>query len=464
MGLFKKKFYDKYWNFNNDKFVELLTEARKKQNTISNKKNKKSWSFEIRLFESVSSKEVWQFINKFWIFLNSWIDVKWALNILVKQIKNPYLKRIVIEIKDNIDHWIAINETMSSYPKVFDNLTVSLVKVWEKTWKLSQILDELDTTMLENIELKAKVKWAMIYPAILLILTLVMVIFMMIFIVPRVTDSFASAWASLPKPTQVILNISRFIWGFTKSWEEIQYIWNVCNFTEFEFVPDPNNPRKTLKNPVRFFEWKTQIENWQKSCHVSSKWIYIVFLLILLIIVYKLINKTYLWKSIFSKIAINLPIFGFVVRQSNVVYFIKSFTILLDSWVLLLESLKVSSQVVWNLAYKRELIRIKNEVEVWLPISKSLWLNLEYESSVYINKLFTEEFAYVIATWEETWTLSTSLKKMWRSYNWELKRYIWNLSTMMEPVIIIIVWFLVGAIIIAIMMPFFEMGSVAQNL
>ena len=228
MSLFKTTFYDKYWNFNNEKFVELLTKARKAQNNLKNKKTNNLWNIEISLFESVSKKEVWQFINKFAIFLNSWIDVKWALNIIVKQIKNPYLKRIVTEIKDNIDQGIAINETMSGYPKVFDTLTISLIKVWEKTWKLSKILDELDTSMLESIELKWKVKGAMIYPAILLWLTVVMVTFMMIFIVPRVTESFAKAWANLPKPTQFIQNISRFIWGFDKVWKDVKFNWDKC--------------------------------------------------------------------------------------------------------------------------------------------------------------------------------------------------------------------------------------------
>ena len=407
MPLFRSTFYDNHWNFNNDKFVELLTKARKEQNNLRWKKNKSMKNIEITLFDSVSKKEVWQFINKFSIFLNSWIDVKWALNILIKQLPNPYLKRIVIEIKDNIDHWIAINETMSWYPKVFDTLVVSLIKVWEKTWKLAAILDELDTSMLESIELKGKVKWAMIYPMILLWLTVIMVTFMMIFIVPRVTESFMKAWAELPAPTQFIVNISDFLQN-----DYLTIIWSII-------------------------------------------WIITIF---------KLLNKTYYWKSILSKIAIRLPIFWYVVMQSNIVYFIKSFTILLDSWVLLLESLKISSQVVSNLSYKKELIRIKNEVEVWLTISKSLWLNLDYEASIYMNKLFTEEFAYVVSTWEETWSLSNSRKKIWKSYNSELKRYIWNLSSMMEPVIIVIVWLLVWSIIIAIMMPFFEMGKVAKNL
>jgi len=97
-------------------------------------------------------------------------------------------------------------------------------------------------------------------------------------------------------------------------------------------------------------------------------------------------------------------------------------------------------------------------------MSKSLGLNLDYDTNVYINKLFSEEFAYVVSTGEETGTLSISLQKIGRNYNGELKRYIGNMSSMMEPIIIVIVGILVGTIVVAIMMPFFEMGKVAKNL
>ncbi len=404
--MFWNSFYDKYWNFNNQKFVVLLEKARKaKRNKQLHKSG--NMNIEITLFESVWKKEVWQFINKFSIFVNSWIDIKWALAILVKQIKNPYLKRIVTEMKENINHGITISETMNEYPKVFDPLTTALIWVWEKTWQLWKILAELDTNLLENIEIKARVRWAMIYPMILFCLTLSMVTFMMIFIVPKITASFEKAWASLPKLTQYVVAVSNFF----------------------------------INDYVKLIVW-------------------IVWFILLI----RLINASYTWKMMFAKMYTKMPIFWYIVKQSNIVYFIKSFTILLDSWVLLLESLKTSSKVVPNLWYKKELIRIKNEVEVWLTISKSLWLNLEYESSVYLNPYFPEEFAFVVSTWEETWSLSDSLKKIWYNYNSELKRYIWNLSSMMEPIIIVIVWFLVGTIVIAIMLPFFEMWKIAKSL
>lgn len=401
------KFYDNYWNFDNKKFIELLAKANKASKDIKASQKKKSLNFDINLFNWVSKKEVWSFINKFSMFINSWIDIKATLWILIKQTKNPYFKDIVTEMKENIDHWVSIHESMQRHPKVFDNLVVALIAVWEKTWQLWRILSELDTTLLENIELKWKIRSALIYPIVLLSLTIAMVTFMMVFIVPKIIDAFLQTWAWLPWLTQLIVNVSNFI---------------------------------------------------------ISDWYIIVFSIVWAFVIIHLIKKTYVWKMFFAIIATKMPVYGHVVKQSNIIYFIRSFTLLLDSWILLLESLKTSSNVVPNLAYKRELIRIKNEVELWLTISKSLWLNTDYEETVYMNPLFPEDFAYVVNTWEETWSISLSLKKIWINYNLELKRYIWNLATLMEPFIIVLVWWLVGTIVVWIMLPFFQIWEVIKDL
>lgn len=404
--MFWKEFYDKYWNFDNSKFLALLNQARK----MEAKSRRKNWyksAKDIVLFSSISKKEIWGFINKMAIFINSWIDIKSALSIVIKQIKNPRLKEIIIEMRLNIDHWITMAETMQRYPKVFDSLVTALLWVWEKTGQLWRILAELDKNLLDSIEIKWKVKWAMVYPAILITLTICVVIFMMLFIVPKITETFTKANVELPALTQMIVNVSNFF----------------------------------------------------KNDYLTLFWI-----IIFIIITYRMIKKTNLGRVFFAKAAISVPIFWKILKQSNTIYFIRSFTILLDSWVLLLDALKISSDVVTNLIYKKEVIRIKNEVELWLPISKSLGLNLDYEESLYLNKLFSEDFAYVVSTWEETWTLSDSLKKIWFNYDIELKRKIANLSASLEPIIIVLVWFFVWTIVIGIMLPFFEMGKVAKKI
>ncbi len=410
MSIFRNNFYNKYWNFNSSKFVELLDQAKKQEIKSRMKKWYKKWyklRRDIVLFSKITKKDVWSFINKMSIFINSWIDIKTALSIWVRQTSNVKLKDIITEMRVNIDHWVTMAETMRQYPDAFDPLITALIWVWEKTWQLWQILIELDKNLLDSIELKAKVKWAMIYPLVLLTLTIWVVTFMMISIVPKITETFLKADVTLPALTRLIVAISNFF-----------------------------------------------INDWPK----------LILIIILIFVIHNVLKKTNFWRTMYWTIAIKVPVFWNITKQSNVIYFINSFTILLDSWVLLLESLKIASEVVPNLIYKREVIRIKNEVELWFPISKSLWLNLEYEDGLYLNKLFNEEFAYVVNTWEETWTLSESLKKIWSNYDKELKRTIWNLSTLLEPFVIVIVWFLVGIIVVWVMQPFFELWKVAKNI
>ena len=406
MALLWKKFIDKSGNFDNTKFVDLMRQAK----LSASKKDKWSslnlWS-DIILFKSVSRKELWQFINKLSNFINSWLDISTSLWIIAKQVPNPYLKFILLDMKTNINYWVSISETMSQYPKAFDNLTTALVAVWVKTGTLWFILKEIEKKLLDEIELKAKVKWAMMYPIIVLFLTFWVVIFMMLAIVPKITKSFGDSWVALPYMTQLMVDISSFL---------------------------------------------------------ANKWYIMIIAIFWFVFLFKLLAKTYRWEILISSILIRLPIVGHIIKMSNIVYFINSFVILLKSWVLVLDALETSSRVVTDINYKREIIRIKNQVEIWLSISKAMWLNLEYEYVIYNNSYFPEEFAYVMNIWEEAWNIVESLEKIWSTYNNELKRYIWNLSTLLEPFIIVFIWAIVWVIVVSIMLPFFQMWKVVKKM
>ncbi|MDP5038827.1 MAG: type II secretion system F family protein, partial [Candidatus Gracilibacteria bacterium] len=229
----------------------------------------------------------------------------------------------------------------------------------------------------------------------------------LVFIIPKITESFIQTGTEIPALTQFIIDLS--------------------NFLRNEYI----------------------------------KILISLFIFISFIIFFK---KTYIGEYFFGLISIKMPIFGYIIKKSNTIYFINSFSLLMESGVLLLDSLKTSSTVVGNIHYKKEIIRIKNEVESGLTMSKSLGLNLEYETNIYLNKLFSEDFAYIVNTGEETGTLSESLKKIGSNYNGELKRYISNISTLIEPFMIVFVGFLVGTIVIAIMLPFFKIGEIAKQL
>ncbi|EKD66429.1 MAG: general secretory pathway component, cryptic [uncultured bacterium (gcode 4)] len=405
--LSKTKFIDSTGNFNNEKFLKLLDDARYALKTWK----KPAWivkkTTEQIIIGGISRKEVWQFINKLSNFLNSWIDLKTAFWILHKQVKNQKLKKIVNEIRLNLDHWLSVSDTMRQYQKYFDPFIISLIIVGEKTWTLPRVLTELDKKLLESIELKAKIRWALIYPAILISITLLMVIGMMTFILPKITESFKKTNVEIPGLTKTLMNISDFM---------------------------------------------------------INHWIILGGSFIWLIILFFIFRKIYYWQLLFSWISMRLPVFWFIVRQWNIIAFINSFSLLLDSWVLMLEALETSSNVVTNMYYKKEIIKIKNEVETWIKISNAMGLSSWSKETSFSSKYFPEDFVHMVNVWEETWTIWKSMERVWVNYSKELERYIWNLMTMLEPFIIVFVGAMVWTIVIAIMLPFFNLAKVASKM
>lgn len=130
MSFFSNKFIDKSWNFDNKKFVQLMKKTKIAMNKKSHSKSLSMWK-DIIIFKSVSRKELWQFINKLSNFINSGLDISTSLWIISKQVTNPYLKFIILEMKTNINYWISISETMEQYPKVFDWLVSYLLSQYE---------------------------------------------------------------------------------------------------------------------------------------------------------------------------------------------------------------------------------------------------------------------------------------------------------------------------------------------
>jgi len=200
------------------------------------------------------------------------------------------------------------------------------------------------------------------------------------------------------------------------------------------------------------------------SDFIMNHYILLIAMTIWFAIAFIAFKNTHQWKLTLGKIALNMPVFWYIVRQWNVILFINSFSLLLDSWVLVLEALETTANVVWNIYYKKDIVRVKNEMETWIKLSNAMGLNISNREIIFSNPYFPEDLVHMISIWEETWSIGKSIEKVWINYSKDLKRYISNLMTMLEPFIIVFVWALVGTIIIAIMLPFFNLVKVAKKM
>ena len=217
MAIFERKirFLREDGSFDHTKFLNLLNKAR---NELHNKKGKDSKTAKALskpiLIGGVGDKEIWAVINKLASFLSSGIDLKTAFSIVSTQIPNAKLAKMISDVRENLDHGLSVSDTLKMHSKYFDPLIIALIEVGEKTGTLPRVMADLERTLLENLEIRAKIKGALVYPVILIVLAFSMAIFMLTFVLPKITAVFSKNDVEIPALTQFMINLSNFLMGY----------------------------------------------------------------------------------------------------------------------------------------------------------------------------------------------------------------------------------------------------------
>ena len=151
----------------------------------------KSKPKQITLFEQkIKTKEVVVFTRQFATMINAGLPLVQCLEILSSQQQNPAFKKMLGQIKSDVEGGSTFADALGKHPKVFDNLFVNLVAAGEIGGVLDTVLLRLAVYMEKNEALKRKVKGAMTYPIIVLCVAFGVVAVLMIFVIPTFKDMF----------------------------------------------------------------------------------------------------------------------------------------------------------------------------------------------------------------------------------------------------------------------------------
>ncbi len=137
-----------------------------------------------------------------------------ALTILTEQSENPTLREMIEDVKNSVQGGSSFSEAIAKYPDTFDKLYVSMVKAGEIGGVLEIVLDRLATFAEKDAQLMAKVKSAMVYPMIMVLVAVIVITILMAFVIPQFTELFGSMGAQLPFPTRILISISDVIKGY----------------------------------------------------------------------------------------------------------------------------------------------------------------------------------------------------------------------------------------------------------
>lgn len=172
------------------------------------------------IFESVSwmqpkvkSKDIVVFTRQFSTMIDAGLPLVQGLTILAEQSENKTFKTILKEITKDVEGGSTLAEAMKKHPKVFDELFVNLVAAGEVGGILDTILRRLADYIEKAEKLKKRIKGAMTYPLVVVAIAIIVIAVILIFVIPVFEDMFAGFGAALPAPTQLVVNMSRFVKG-----------------------------------------------------------------------------------------------------------------------------------------------------------------------------------------------------------------------------------------------------------
>ena len=160
--------------------------------------------------KKVGLKDLSVFSRQFATMISSGLSLIRALNILAQQTENPELSRIIGEVRNEVEQGRALSAALSDHD-AFPKLYIAMVRAGETAGMLDSVLLRIADTLESDLELRRRVKSAMTYPVVVLILAILLTTVMLVFIVPTFTGMFESLGGTLPLPTRILVGLSAIV-------------------------------------------------------------------------------------------------------------------------------------------------------------------------------------------------------------------------------------------------------------
>ncbi|MBK0025560.1 type II secretion system F family protein [Stenotrophomonas sp. S48] len=266
--------------------------------------------------KAVGPKDIAFFSRQMATMMKSGVPIVSALDIIASGHKNPRMKKMVDGIRLDIEGGSSLYEAVSKYPVQFDELYRNLVRAGEGAGVLETVLDTV-ATYKENIEgLKGKIKKALFYPAMVVVVAVVVSAILLIFVVPQFEEVFKGFGADLPAFTQLIVGMSRF---------------------------------------------------------VISWWWLILFLVagavIGFVMAYKRSPKM---QHGMDRFILKVPVIGQIMHNSSIARFARTTAVTFKAGVPLVEALGIVAGATGNKVYEEAVLRMRDDVSVGYPVNMAM--------------------------------------------------------------------------------------------
>ncbi len=348
----------------------------------------------------VKIKVVTQFARQMSTLQDAGLAILRSLRILEEQQKKGTFKRVIGYVADDIESGATLSEAMSKHPKTFNRLFVNMVAAGEVGGVLDVILSRVADFMEKSERLKAKVKGAMIYPIVVLIVAFLIVLGLMYFIIPtfaEVLSDMSDGAAGLPWLTAKLLNISNWLKG--------------------------NNGLNIL---------------------------IILLIPVAIFIFFKLMKQFRPGRFALDWTKLHIPMVRQLVYKTTVARWTRTLATLISAGVPILEALNITRETSENEIYSRMLGRVQSAIRQGDTFANPLRQSKTVDSIV-VN---------MVDVGEETGDLDKMLTKVADNFDEEADVLVGALMSMIEPMMIVVLGLIVGTIVLAMFLPMVKMIEV----
>ncbi len=351
----------------------------------------------------VKPKVLMIFTRQLATLIDSGLPLLRGLNVLGKQEPNPVLQATITNIADSVQGGSTFSESLGQHPKMFNKLYVNMVKAGELGGVLEIVLTRLAEYQEKAHKLKGKIVSAMVYPLIVMFIAVAIMSFLMLFIVPKFRDMFDDMGnAELPL-------ISRVVFGFSD--------WMLAR-------------PLLLPNSV-----------WILLIAVGS---YMAF---------GAWTRTKKGRNIVDSLKLKLPIFGDIQRKSAIARFTRTLGTLVTSGVPILQALNITRDTAGNVVVANAIDEVHDAVKEGESIVSPMT-----GSGIFPNLVVS-----MVDVGEETGQLPEMLLKIADVYDDEVDSAVTALTSILEPIMIVILALVVGAIVFALFLPLIKVIQEMQG-
>lgn len=379
---------------------EAVDQLRKQQVVVTSleEKSGKGGKLNFSIGSGLTDKDLVVFTRQFGTMINAGLPLIQCLDILSTQSENKVLRETVGDVKNSVEAGSTFSDALKKHPKVFDDLYVNMIHAGEVGGLLDTILTRLAKHIEKAMKLKGQIKSAMVYPSAIVGVAVIVISVLMVWVIPIFAKMFAEM-----------------------SGGKIG-------------LPGPTQLVIDISN---FFQ---------------SYWYFMGGALVGTIYAIKRYYGTVNGRVVIDRLLLKVPVVGDLIRKASVAKFTRTLGTLITSGVPLLEGLSICAKTSGNKVIEEALMNARVSISGGKTISEPLAK----------GNVFPKMVTHMIAVGESTGALDAMLGKIADFYEDEVDQAVAALTSLLEPIMMVVLGTIIGFIVIAMYLPIFTMAQAIQ--